>query len=306
MGSFTSEVDTLINASLSQNTVKSYQTAISLFDSFRLHKSFPLDWPASLDSIVSFTAYLSLSGYSYSTASSYISGISFYFKINGWDDLTQAFIVRKMLKGYSKFHSRKDLRDPVTLYMLNAFPRALKQVTQSNYEAFLFQTMFSTSFFGLMRIGELVVQSKESDCSKVVQIADVSITSSEVWLNVRFSKTDQSGRSVTLIFTPCSDKEICPVALLSNYVKHRPQLRGPLFCHFSGLPVTRFQFSAILAKAIKFLGIKQVVRPHSFRIGATTLACQQKICDNDIRAMGRWSDSSQVFKRYIRLDKLQA
>ena len=117
---------------MSQNTVKSYQSAITLFDSFRLEKQFTLEWPASLDNIITFIAYLSLKGCTYSTASSYISGLSFYFKINGWEDPTQAFVVRKLLKGYSKCHSSKDLREPITLQMLKDFPNALKHVTLSN------------------------------------------------------------------------------------------------------------------------------------------------------------------------------
>ena len=49
-----------------------------------------------------------------------------------------------------------------------------------------------------------------------------------------------------------------------------------------------------------------MVLPHSFRIGGTTQLCQQNVADNDIKAMGRWADNGQVFRRYIRLDKFQA
>ena len=91
-------------------------------------------------------------------------------------------------------------------------------------------------------------------------------------LNIRFSETDQNGRSVSLIFTSCQYQQICPVALLYRYIQQRPYIDGTLFCHLNGQPLTRFQFSSVLAKVIKSLGIKQVVRPHSFRIGATTLA----------------------------------
>ena len=104
-------------------------------------------------------------------------------------DITQSFIIRKVMKGYARHHSRKDMRETVTLDMLKAFPGALEQITQSSYEALLFQTMFSTCFFGLLRIGELVIQSKDSDCSMVVQFADVSVASSEVQIIVRFSMT---------------------------------------------------------------------------------------------------------------------
>ena len=59
LGSFACGLDSLINASMSPNKVKSYQAAIALFDTFRIEKNFTLEWPASLDSIISFIAYLS-------------------------------------------------------------------------------------------------------------------------------------------------------------------------------------------------------------------------------------------------------
>ena len=136
-----------------------------------------------------------------------------------------------------------------------------------------------------MRVGKLVVYSKDSVTSRVIQHSDVILRGSEVMLNFRFSKTDQNGRSVSLIFASCQNQKTFPVALLCRYIQQRPCIDGPLFCHFNGQPLTRFQFSSVLAKVIKFLGIKQVVHPHSFRIGATTLACQQNISDEDMQAM---------------------
>ena len=128
----------------------------------------------------------------------------------------------------------------------------------------------------------------------MVQFADVSNASTKVRIMVRFSKIDQTGRSVTLIFVSSSDKRICPVTLLSSYARQRPKMCGTFFCHFNGLPVTRFQFAAVLNKAKSFFGIKQVVRPYSFRIRATTHLCQKNVGDNDIMVMGRWAVNSQA------------
>ena len=49
---------------------------------------------------VIFIAVLSSEGYSFTTAKSYLSGISFYIKLNGWPDPSEAFVVKKMLKGF--------------------------------------------------------------------------------------------------------------------------------------------------------------------------------------------------------------
>ena len=68
---------------------------------------------------------------------------------------------------------------------------------------------------------------------------------------------------------------------------------GPFFCHFNGLPVTGFQFAAVLNKAISFLGIKQVVRPNSFRICVTTHLCQRMLAT---MTLGPWAGGLRIAK----------
>lgn len=199
-----------------------------------------------------------MKGYKDATAKSYVSGISFYLKINGWVDTTETFIVKKKCwKVFTKKHESQDLRAPVTLDMLKSFPHALKNVAISNYEALLFTTAFSVAFFGFMRIGG-------------------------------------------------QDSEICPVSLLRKYLQQRPSVSGPLLCLFNGQAVTRWQFAVVLSWTLNFLDIKEVIRSHSFRIGAATLSSSQSISDAEIKTMGRWSEQSTAFKRYIRLDKIKA
>lgn len=55
-------------------------------------------------------------------------------------------------------------------------------------------------------------------------------------------------------------------------------IKGPLFCHFSGKPLTRHQLSAVLAKVLTKSSIdSKNFESHSFRIeAATTLALQGK------------------------------
>lgn len=294
------EVERLLSASLSANTVKSYNIAIAKYSDFCKEHAIPLDWP-TLPLVINFIAWLSISGYKHATVSSYISGLAFYLKLNGKFDVTSAFIVRKMLKGLQKDHHSKDVRAPVTIDMLKVFPVALQSVASSDYEALLFSTAFVVMFFGFLRVGEIAIEKTGGDASKVIQVSDVCFKEREVHVILRYSKTDQHGRAVTLVFTPSLSKGICPVALLSQYIRKRPSIKGPLFCHFSGAPLTRFQVSAVLARCLRFLGVTNCIRSHSFRIGACTLAISQNIPESDVRQMGRWSAESTAFKRYIRL-----
>uniref|UniRef100_A0A8W8M4Z2 Tyr recombinase domain-containing protein n=1 Tax=Magallana gigas TaxID=29159 RepID=A0A8W8M4Z2_MAGGI len=77
-------------------------------------------------------------------------------------------------------------------------------------------------------------------------------------------------------------------------------ISGPLFCHYSGQPLTRYQFSSVLAKALQVLGINsKYYKSHSFRIGAATMLAQQGLSEQAIQASGRWH--SQAYRSYIRI-----
>ena len=194
----------------------------------------PNQQPPTLSSVINFIACMSLNGHKSSTIVSYISGISYYLKLNGWVDVTEVFIVLKMLKGLQRSRPSKDIRAPITIDLLKAFPVA-------DYEALLFSTAFVVMFFGFLRVGEVAVAQKNAESKFVIQRSDVTFKDNEALVTIKHSKTDQQGKSVTLIFSSSISKEICPVSLLKQYLQKRPSVDGPLFCHFNCAPITRYQ-----------------------------------------------------------------
>ena len=74
------------------------------------------------------------------------TGISFYIKLNGWSDPSEAFVVKKMLKGFQRINPTKDSRAPITLQMLQAFPMALKMLRLPLMKHFSFQQPFRLPF----------------------------------------------------------------------------------------------------------------------------------------------------------------
>lgn len=73
----------------------------------------------------------------------------------------------------------------------------------------------------------------------------------------------------------------------------RPNTAGPLFCHFDCSPLTRFQFNAVLQKALKFAGLSgEHIRAHSFRIVAASTAVSGGIPIDQVRCMGRWRSNA--------------
>lgn len=109
---------------------------------------------------------------------------------------------------------------------------------------------------------------------------------------------DQSGKGVTLqLFR--SGTNVCPVNSMIKFLTGRPKLNGPLLCHLNGRPLTRYQFSAVLKKALACWNVNYAnYKAHSFRIGAATTAAKLGHSTDTIKLAG----SSNAYRAYIMSD----
>ena len=302
---FKDEISTLLNNSVSDNTKQVYNQALTVYMGFLREYSLSQTWPPTLVHLVQFVAYLSkFKNCSHSTINAYLSGISFFLKLYNLQDFTRAFIIQKMLTGLRRARPNKDSRMPITIDILKQIQRALLYVAVSNYETVLFSTAYLIAFFGFLRVSEIAVEQKQGDITKVVLYSDTVVSEKQCALTIRSSKTDQFAKSATLIFTQSRDTSVCPFSHLQQYLKLRPDKSGPLFCHFSGEPLTKYQFRAMLSKCLKFGGIKSNIKSHSFRIGAATYASTLGVPDEEIKHLGRWSTKGETHRRYIRLESI--
>lgn len=283
------------------NTKASYESALKLFSEFRLINDHADIWPPPLGVVIDFIAFMSLKGMSPSTARCYISGIAFACKVKDLSDPTGNFIISKMLNGFKKMHRRVDTRLPITHELLERILRTLPTVCYTSYEAELFSAVFSLAFFGFFRVGELVISSLNNE-GHALRVNDLHLENgnSAIKVFLRSSKTDQQGHGVVLII-PNTGKVTCPVRHMLLYLKMRKSLNCIyLFCHLNSLPVTRYQFAAVLKKSLNMLGLQNAnYKCHSFRIGAATTASRNGLSDEKIQSYGRWK--SCAFKSYIRI-----
>ena len=244
-----------------------------------------------------FIAHLSIHGYKPSTARSYTSAIAFQCKVLGCSDPTKHFLLGKLLEGMSKTSQTTALRLPITLEILNKIIPRLHLVCRDSYEARLFGAAFTLAYHALLRVGELAL-SKGNSPNKIIQVQHISVQDSAIKLFIKYSKTDQYGLGTTLAI-PATSQVSCPVMAMSKYLQIRPNGPGPLFCHYSGKILTRYQFSSVLSKTLSLIGIDgKLYKSHSFRIGAATTMAQQGCSEQAIQASGRWK--SNAFKCYIR------
>lgn len=252
---------------------RTYAAAIKKFKSFRDLYKLQHIWPVPLSDLLYFIAFLSLEGLSASSVNTFISAIAHVHKIQNIQETnTNSFLVRKAIEGLRRENggSNLDIRLPITIDLLDKILSCLHSICSNTYEASLFAAAFSLSFFGLLRVGELTEHNNKSYNKKVLKLQDILLQPSQLCLVIRWSKTDQTGKSVTLSI-PSSGGIHCPVMLMRHYLQARPVCSNDhLFIHFNTKSLTRYQFSTILRKALKFLDVPGHLRSHSFRIGGAT------------------------------------
>lgn len=289
-------VDAILSAAIAKNTADTYQRGLESFGTFRNKFSLQLLWPPPVHQLVNYIAYLASNSISYSTARCYISGISYQLQLQGHTDHTKTFIVKKMLEGMHRLNPSKDIRAPITLPLLGQLVTALSSVCANSYETTLFATAFELAFFALLRVSEFTVSSRNA---VVLLETDIHLIDSQIMVHIKGSKTDQLGKGAT-IQIPLNTQTTTLFTHLNQYLSIRPNVSGPFFCHLNAKPLTSYQFTSILHKTIKFIGLDTTsFKSHSFRIGSATHMFLQGIPEEEIKIKGRWK-SNAVYS-YIRI-----
>lgn len=301
MDSLNNAAQQLLGNALAANSQVSYRRSVSKFENFRSEFKLGAIWPASIQHVVHYVSFLSLKGLAASTIATQLSAISYVHKINMWVDPTDNFIIRKLKEGCRRKDGRGDSRLPISLPILQQLVLALPHICQSSFESSLFRAAFCLAFFGFLRVGEFTAVSRGEGCDRCLAFSDVKVAQDQTYIElvIRFSKTDQIGSSSCVNVGVNPIAAICPVKGLIEYLKLRPAGEGPLFLHFGGDPLTRFQFDSMLKKGIRATGLSpEGFSSHSFRIGAATSAAVSGVPLDTIMAMGRWRSSA--VRSYIR------
>ena len=275
-----------------------YSNALKNFSNFRSQYSLADIWPVPVSDLAFFVSFCYQQGYSPSSVNTYMSAVSFVHKLHNLDDPINSFVIRKLLEGFKRLQSRKDLRAPITEDILVKIVQSLPFICYNQYELALFHSLYSLAYFGLFRVGELVFTDHRQS-GYPLTLGDINLTPQSLTVRIRISKTNQSGRPVIITIPSESNRSICPVLAMQNYLSFRGSFSGNLFCHANRLPVTRYQFGAILSKAISQIGLSsKFYKSHSFRIGRAMSLAISGVPSDQIMKLGRWK--SNAFSSYIR------
>ena len=166
----------------------------------------------------------------------------------GHNDIAESFVVQNMPEGLKRVKKpQRDSRLPITLEILTKIVSVLPNICNSEYEATMFSSAFSSALFALLRVGEVTVATEKAQANSnhMLQIENVQVSASSVNIFLESSKSDQFHEGVNINTSKQSVTKICPVQLKQSYLAIRPPLQGPLFCHYGGKPLTRYQCSSI-------------------------------------------------------------
>lgn len=305
LADLTAESKKLIHNSLAPSTHRTYQTALKKFQSFfKAHFNQSIvTWPIPSSVLLNFIAYLSIQQHAPSTVQLYISAIAFYHKLQGFKDPTNNFLITKALQGLKRTRGREeDSRRPISFHIMLQIIDSLPAICSSTYEVKLFTCAFSLAYFALLRVGECTFTGNHTN-SHFIRFQGIEVQSqrNQVKVTIPHSKTQQTGRQATLIIQGQPHSTLCPVRIISEFLKVRPHTPAThiFLVHSDTAPLTRFQFNAVLQKSLKNSGITGYFGTHSFRIGRASDMALQGVPYDNIQKAGRWR--SPVFLKYIRI-----
>lgn len=293
-------VNRLLDASLAPNTSAAYRTALGAFQQFLRAFSLPNIYPITPNQLVLFISYCFEKNLSPNTINTYVAGVNHMHKLHGFPDLRESFLVKKVMEGCFKLRKAKDVRLPITITILTDISAILPDICYDAYETLLFRAALLLAFFGLFRVSEIVVPSC-INVNRSLLRDDVRLDGQGkyIFVTLRITKNNQNGRPTTLKISSESDVALCPFRAIEMFLIHRPSISGPFFCHADRTPVTRSQFSAVLARCISRVRPGCVgIKSHSFRIGRASQLAALGLSEEKIRVLGRWH--SGAFRTYIR------
>ena len=97
-------------------------------------------------------------------------------------------------------NKRCDIRKPTTLDILIQLSDALVHICSSKYEVVMFKAAFALAFSAFLRVVEITVTQYRDD-QHTLKYSDITLDENkgDLYVHVRFSRIDQSGKSTALI-----------------------------------------------------------------------------------------------------------
>lgn len=263
------------------------------------HLQLTLTLPVSEHIICLYIAFLHSKPYRYATILSHLSSISFMHKAKGFQEISDSFLIQKILTGIKNSQIPRQPLLPINKAKLHLIVDQIPNATNHTYERLMYTAMFLLMYHACLRIGEVV---PSTHAHNILSYQDIAFESNSklTSLYITFQSYKHSnGKTPTLKLEQSSEGRYCPVKALLYYLHKRGSQPGPLF----SLPhqqLSRLQVANFLKKLLSLAALQPSrFNTHSLRIGRTTdLAHSNQVSELDIQSIGRWK--STAYKHYIR------
>ena len=90
---------------------------------------------------------------------------------------------------------------------------------RDDYETVLFKVASLLTFFGALRISEVVATGKGDTSKLVLQWQNVRLVAGSIQIHIRRSKADQRCKGVYLTVGCCHVEDVCPVKAITSYLR---------------------------------------------------------------------------------------
>ncbi|XP_060137809.1 uncharacterized protein LOC132593062 [Zootoca vivipara] len=254
-------------ASVAPSTLCSYNKVWCNFMDYRCNVlALAHNIPPTTDHVLQYLEHQYTLGRAAKTLKIHSAAITFFSKFLFSLDPCADFIVHRAIDGWGRLEPKKaEGWRPITYDLLFLVRKKLRSICWSRYEARLFSAAYAISFFGALRVGEIVVEKHSDDSYRGLLLKDIQLSSAELLVHIRSSKTDQCGKGAWLKLAASRSLGPCPVKDTRRYLCLRPPGSGPLFIHEDGSRLMRHQFTRVLRMAIDACGFPaKEYAAHSF------------------------------------------
>ena len=198
-------------------------------------------------------------------------------------------------------HIRQPLQKDILQPLLNTVQKHFSELGQI-YQMHLYMALFSTTYFGLFRIGEV------TESPHVVKACDVKrgVNKRKIQFTLRSSKTHGKDSYPQKVKISSSSRfrntTFCPYELLDNYIACRPTRSSKdeqFFVFRDNSPVTPANFQNTFKSMFMLAGYDATLfSAHSLRAGRSLDLLSLGLSVETIKKLGRWK--SNAVYNYLR------
>ena len=306
-------VERLKNQCHHDSTRKQYYQIWKQFANFILRLDFrPSEWEQK---ITLFIALLIDQKKQSATVRTYLSAFRVVLKIGGIKLQEDLFLINSLTRACKITNDRIHARLPISKAMLNIILKQVKTHFEDgdNVQLFLsllYQTMFSTAYYGMLKVGEVTLGSHPilakdvhigANKEKLMLILHSLKTHAKCNFPqmVKISSTRTSAAK-NRIQQQAENQEFCPYMLIRKYANLRGPFRcadnEPFFTFAGGVPVKPIHMNRCLKTILGKCGFDPIVYSvHSLRVGRSVDLLKLGLSVETIKKLGRWK-SNAVFQ----------